>query len=97
MGSAGLSQASIGVMRLPKLPKGPQTPSSGTEEYWVDHYQIYNDRIIAIDVLVRDGELTSERRERTLTTAQVDGLFANQTPKKFGTWMSNIHGFATPI
>jgi hypothetical protein len=63
----------------------------------VDHYEIYNDHIVAIDVLVRNGELTSERRERTLTTAEVDGLFANQQAKKFSTWMSNIHGFATPI
>lgn len=85
------------MARSQKLPKGPQTSRSIDEEYWVDHYEIFNDHIVVIDVLVRNGVLTSERRERTLTTAEVDGLFANQASKQFGTWMSNIHGFATPI
>lgn len=79
------------------LPKGPQSSRSIDEEYWIDLIEITNDGIRVFDVLVRNGELTSERRERTLTTAEVDGLFANQAAKKFGTWMSNIHGFATPI
>lgn len=85
------------MARPQKLPKGPQTSRSIDEEYWVDHYTIYNDRIVVMDVLVRNGELTSEFRERTLTTAEVDGLFANQQARKFGTWMDDIHGFAAPI
>lgn len=80
--------------RSQKLPKEAAVTRSIDEEYWVDHYEIYNDRIVVIDTLVRNGVLTSERRERTLTTAQVDGLFADQG---FGAWMSTIHGFATPI
>lgn len=85
------------MARPQKLPKSSPSSRSIDEQYWVDHYEIYNDHIVVFDVLVRNGELTSERRERTLTTAEVDSLFSSQQARSFGTWMSNIHGFATPI
>lgn len=85
------------MARTQRLPKDTLRSRQIDEEYWIDRIEIKNGTITVFDVLVRNGELTSEYRERTLTTAQVDSLFANQQARLFGTWMSNIHGFATPI
>ncbi len=85
------------MSRPQRLPTGSGSSTPHTEQWDVESIFIDNEIIRVIDIMVRNGELTSERRERTLTTAQVDSLFANQQARKFDTWLSNIHGFATPI
>ena len=77
-----------------RLPKGPPILSESTERWDVGRIVIENETIEVRDDKVRNENPTSERAERVLTAAEVEGLFESNAHHTFSEWMDIIHGYA---
>ena len=77
-----------------ELPEFPPAVTAGTEKWLTEYIEISNDSIMCMDYLVRDGIVTSERRERVLTDAEVTALYASGQKRTFDATCDHISSLA---
>ena len=76
------------------LPEFPPEPTAGVQKWLVEYIEVGNEEIKVIDYLVRNGVVTSERRERTLTEQEVETLYRQSTKRTFSETMDHISSLA---
>ena len=77
-----------------ELPEFPPNPTVGVDKWMVEYVKVGNENILVVDYLVRDGVVTSERRERFLTDQEVDVLYQQGTKRTFTETMDHISSLA---
>ncbi len=77
-----------------ELPEFPPTPTAGETKWLVEYITIGNEEAWVTDYLVRNGVVTSERRERRLTEQEVDVLYRQGTKRTFSAMMDHVSSLA---
>lgn len=77
-----------------ELPEFPPTPTAGETKWLVEYITIGNEEAWVTDYLVRNGVVTSERRERRLTEQEVEVLYRQGVKRKFSDTMDHVSSLA---